>query len=244
MSGLKVRPIAANRMQMRFSGTKVQVEAAFHTEIHLFNVKGEKHFANVGVPEVPAAVAPLISGDSGSTRLLPEIDAARNGASRPRHFQLTDGGGMQLRRSRRFRRDLQPESAVPGWTQRRRGHHRHSRCKRHQSAIANTYWQALESPRHRFNPIPVPGGPDPGLTHTGPRTRRIWMSRSPGGLAPGANILLVRDKNVLLAVQYVIENNLGGDPQPVIRRLRGGFIQHQLCTRQISTRKQRVKALR
>jgi subtilase family serine protease len=71
-SGFKVRPIAANRMQLRFSGSKAQVEAAFHTEIHLFDVDGERHFANVSVPELPAAVGRLISSVQGLHDFYPK----------------------------------------------------------------------------------------------------------------------------------------------------------------------------
>lgn len=45
-----------------FSGTAGQVRAAFGTEIHALNVKGQQHIANAGDPSVPAALAPAIAG--------------------------------------------------------------------------------------------------------------------------------------------------------------------------------------
>jgi subtilase family serine protease len=49
-------------MTLRFNGTVVQVESAFHTEIHNLNIRGEKHIANVIDPQIPAALAPVVVG--------------------------------------------------------------------------------------------------------------------------------------------------------------------------------------
>jgi subtilase family serine protease len=45
-----------------FSGTAGQVEHAFQTEIHYLDVRGVKHIANITDPEIPAALAPAVSG--------------------------------------------------------------------------------------------------------------------------------------------------------------------------------------
>jgi len=50
------------RMVIEFSGTAGQVRSAFHTEIHRFVINGEEHSANVADPQVPAALAPVVSG--------------------------------------------------------------------------------------------------------------------------------------------------------------------------------------
>ncbi len=50
------------RMVIEFSGTAGQVRSAFHTEIHRFVINGEEHTANVADPQVPAALAPVVSG--------------------------------------------------------------------------------------------------------------------------------------------------------------------------------------
>jgi hypothetical protein len=49
-------------MFIEFSGTAGLVRSAFHTEIHSFLVNGETHVANVSVPQMPAALAPVITG--------------------------------------------------------------------------------------------------------------------------------------------------------------------------------------
>ncbi len=60
--GFQINSIAHNRRMIEFSGTAGQVAAAFHTEIHLFDVNGETHYANIAEPSIPAALAPVVSG--------------------------------------------------------------------------------------------------------------------------------------------------------------------------------------
>ncbi len=69
-----------------FSGTAGQVRTAFRTEIHNLEAGGEKHFANMSDPQIPAALAPAIAG----------IVSLHNFMPRPlnvRRAQYTIGGG-------------------------------------------------------------------------------------------------------------------------------------------------------
>jgi hypothetical protein len=54
--------VTTGKTAVEFSGNVGQVRSAFHTEIHKFFVNGEEHFANTSVPQVPAALAPVIKG--------------------------------------------------------------------------------------------------------------------------------------------------------------------------------------
>jgi subtilase family serine protease len=45
-----------------FSGTAGLVTKAFHTEIHTLSVNGETHYANMSDPQIPAALAPAVTG--------------------------------------------------------------------------------------------------------------------------------------------------------------------------------------
>jgi subtilase family serine protease len=208
-SGFKVRPIAANRMQLRFSGSKAQVEAAFHTEIHLFDVDGERHFANVSVPELPAAVGRLISSvqglhdfypkstlhekliqrapgpnttyDGGQTNYVGPGDFAVIYGLNPLYNAGLSGSGVTIAIAAQS--DLNP-------------------------AIADSYWQGFAITPPQVQSIPVPGGQDPGLTHTGAEDEVYLDVEIAGGLAPGAAILVVRDKSAFNAAEYVIEQNL------------------------------------
>jgi subtilase family serine protease len=57
--------VARGRNWFTFSGTATQVQSAFGTEIHRFNVNGELHVANTTSPKIPAALAGIVTGVSG-----------------------------------------------------------------------------------------------------------------------------------------------------------------------------------
>jgi len=61
-NGFKVNVVYTNGLLIDFSGTAGQVHAAFHTEIHILDVKGVKHIANMSDPQIPAALAPAVVG--------------------------------------------------------------------------------------------------------------------------------------------------------------------------------------
>ena len=60
--GFRVHESSRSGMIITFSGTAGQIHEAFHTEIHTLNVGGKLHFANMGDPWVPEALAPAIEG--------------------------------------------------------------------------------------------------------------------------------------------------------------------------------------
>lgn len=60
--GLQVNEIAPGGQSILFSGTVAQVEDAFHTEIHAYQIDGELHYANATDPELPVALKPVVDG--------------------------------------------------------------------------------------------------------------------------------------------------------------------------------------
>jgi subtilase family serine protease len=60
--GFAVNLVYPDRMMIDFSGTAGAIRGAFHTEIHRLNVKGETHIANMTDPQIPAALAPVVTG--------------------------------------------------------------------------------------------------------------------------------------------------------------------------------------
>jgi subtilase family serine protease len=60
--GLTVDEVPAGRQLVVFSGTAGQVFDAFHTEIHVYRVNGVAHLANTQDPQIPVALAGVVSG--------------------------------------------------------------------------------------------------------------------------------------------------------------------------------------
>jgi subtilase family serine protease len=60
--GFAINGVQASGLMIDFSGTAGQVRTAFHTEIHHLDVNGVSHFANMGNPQIPAALEPAIVG--------------------------------------------------------------------------------------------------------------------------------------------------------------------------------------
>ena len=60
--GFTVNRVSNGRTVIEFSGTAGQVRAAFHTEIHRYNVNNEDHWANASDPRIPTALTPVVAG--------------------------------------------------------------------------------------------------------------------------------------------------------------------------------------
>ena len=60
--GFSIDSVARSRNMIRFSGSVGQVESAFATEMHYYNVSGDRHFAPSTALSVPAAIAPAVAG--------------------------------------------------------------------------------------------------------------------------------------------------------------------------------------
>lgn len=60
--GFTVSRVNPGKGTLEFSGSVAQLRNAFHTQIHKYSINGETHFANANDPQIPAALAPAISG--------------------------------------------------------------------------------------------------------------------------------------------------------------------------------------
>ncbi|HEY6303726.1 MAG TPA: protease pro-enzyme activation domain-containing protein [Terriglobales bacterium] len=63
--GFTVVRVARARNFIVFSGTAAQAETAFQTQIHNFDIDGEKRFSNVVPPSIPAALTGIVTGIRG-----------------------------------------------------------------------------------------------------------------------------------------------------------------------------------
>jgi hypothetical protein len=62
--GFAVAKVSQGKTTIEFSGTAGQIESAFATKIHSFQLDGVTHIANIVDPQIPAALAPVIAGIS------------------------------------------------------------------------------------------------------------------------------------------------------------------------------------
>ncbi len=60
--GFQINQVYKNGLTVDISGSSGQVRQAFHTEIHRYNVRGAQHIANASDPQIPAALAPVVTG--------------------------------------------------------------------------------------------------------------------------------------------------------------------------------------
>lgn len=75
--GFTIVRTARGRNWIAFSGTAGQVQNAFRTDIHTFEVDGETHFANTMPASIPAALSGIVTGFRGMNNFRPKSQAHR-----------------------------------------------------------------------------------------------------------------------------------------------------------------------
>jgi subtilase family serine protease len=76
--GFTVISVGGGRNSIIFSGTAIEIEAAFQTQIHRYNIGGEEHFANATAVKIPAAWSGVVTGVRGlNSFLLKPMNAKR-----------------------------------------------------------------------------------------------------------------------------------------------------------------------
>jgi Pro-kumamolisin, activation domain/Bacterial Ig-like domain (group 3) len=70
--GFGMVQVARGRNWVSFTGTAAQVQNAFGTEIHRYNLNGELHYANPTPPMIPAALAGIVTGMRGLNDFHPK----------------------------------------------------------------------------------------------------------------------------------------------------------------------------
>ena len=60
--GFQVTGASHGRGIIEFSGNAGQVQSAFHTAIHSYNINGQQYWANASDPQIPEALGPAVTG--------------------------------------------------------------------------------------------------------------------------------------------------------------------------------------
>jgi subtilase family serine protease len=91
--GFTVENVAQDRNWIAFSGTAAQVENAFKTSLHTFNINGEMHYANTEAPSIPSAVSGIVAGVRGLNDFRPKSHLRQHS---PRYSFPVGGNNFDL----------------------------------------------------------------------------------------------------------------------------------------------------
>jgi subtilase family serine protease len=206
--GIEVEEVTAGRRSIIFSGTAAQVQAAFHTQIRSYNVRGQVHHANATEPEIPAALAEVVGGvvslhdfhsepmhaaarkpspefTSGGSHYLAPADFATIYNLAPLYQQSINGNGQSI--------------AIVGRSNIR-------------IADVRQFRSAFGLPAN--DPLIIVNGADPGIISSGEETEADLDVEWSGAVARNATIKFVVSKStnssdgVDLSAQYIVNHNL------------------------------------
>jgi subtilase family serine protease len=222
--GLKPGNIPAGRTYLPFSGARAQVEAAFATAIHEFNINGEQHYSNIENPSIPAGFSSVIAAIRGLNDFHPKAGIhTSTPTSRARSPQPDVYEGQFGAYGYLIPGYVVPADAANIYDMTRLYADNITGTKVTVAVVAQSDISATQLTAYltavgvtstgTFNSIPVPaadGGSDPGQTMDGNEDEAYLDTEIIGGLAPGANILLVRDKDAGIATQFIINEDVAG----------------------------------
>ena len=206
----------ASRNFIVFSGTAAQANAAFHTEIHNYEAKGQKFYANSSEPYVPAALAGIVAGFRGlnSVLLQPRAIPSKIADSRLQPGFTSSVSGNHFITPGDFATiyDLNPlyasSPAIDGTGQ------KIVIVGQSQVVLSDiaTFRSLSSLPANVPQTILVPGSSNPGVSNKDVQESSLDIEWS-GAVARNATIIFVYSGNgVLDAMQYAI----GEDYAPII----------------------------
>lgn len=207
--GLTVLNVARGRSWIAVSGSAAQIENAFQTEIHEYQVNGETHFANATEPSVPAALGSVVLGIRGlhDFRLKPLSVKPRS--VKPRDYSDSVCGGNCLAPDDiKIIYNIQPLYAmgIDGTGQ-----------KIAVAGQTDIYLSDIQDFRNAFGlsttnlpqPLLIPGSSDPGyLISTGDEAEADLDLEWSGAVARNASITYVYASDVMSALEYAIDQNM------------------------------------
>jgi hypothetical protein len=212
--GFQSIKVSKGRTIIEFSGTAAQVQTALHTPIHRYVVNGESHWANANDPQIPAALAPVISGFA-SLHNFPKKPASVRSA-RTAALTRTSNGKPQITFSNGSHGVAPADfntiyNIAPTMTG--------SGVTIGVIARSNIIPQDVADFRNTFNlggsgPNIILNGPDPGDLGGGEEAEAVLDATWPGAVAPGATVDLVVSEPTNAAAGedlsefYIIDNNL------------------------------------
>ncbi len=225
-NGFQVTSTSHGRTVIEFSGTAAQVQQAFHTQIHQYQVGEKQYWANASSPQIPVALAPVVAGvaslnnfakhptsryvgqaklvhEGSTTRIVPVKPDFSSGGS---NF-VSPGDFWTIYNATPL---ITASTPIDGTGQTIAIAGRSDIASSDVSAFRSTFLPAPYASTLPFNQIN--NGPDPGTTpDVVENTLDVeWSS----AVAPGATIDLVVSEStattdgVDLSEMYIVDNNL------------------------------------
>ena len=207
---LTVAAVARGRNWVAFSGGARDVERAFGTEIHRYQVDGEMHFANVAEPSIPAAFAPVVSEIHGLNdfKLRPAVRSARQlfpNPTQPNYNSSTGGTHSLAPDDLATIYNIQPlyNSGIDG-TGQKVVVVGQTRINLSDIQMFRSYFNLSTN-----NPqiVLVPNTTDPGISQTDLPEADLDIELS-GAVARNASIIYVYSNDVEVSAQYAVDQNL------------------------------------
>jgi subtilase family serine protease len=206
--GMEVEEVTAGRRAVVFSGTAGQVQSAFHTQIHSYQIGTEIHHANASDPEIPEALAEVVGGvvSLHDFRSVP----MHNGARLPTP-DFTSGGSYYLAPA-----DLATiYDVTPLYQQSINGSGQSVAIVARSNinlADVRQFRTAFGLPAH--DPQIIVNGTDPGVVSSGEETEADLDVEWSGAVAKNAAIKFVVSKSTnssdgaYLSAQYIVSHNV------------------------------------
>jgi uncharacterized protein (TIGR03437 family) len=199
---LRVISVARGRNAVSFTGSARDVESAFQTKIHRYNVNGERHFANANEPSIPSALNGVVAAIHGLNDFRPQ---ARKLRYTPLYTSGVTGNHYLAPDDIAAIYDLKPlyntgingtgqKIAVVGQTQINLNDIQQFRT-------------AYNLPPSDPQVVLVPGFPDPGVSGSDLDEANLDIEWS-GAVARNASIVYAYSYDVTDALHYVIDQNL------------------------------------
>src|SRR5260370_10857705 len=202
--GLTIAAVARGRNWIAVNGTAAQIESALQTEIHAYLVNGQAHFANATEPSVPAAFAGVVRSIRGlndfrakpakrpSANLNPDYTSGSGN-----HYLAPNDLATIYNMTALYKAGINESVqslVIAGQTQINLSHSQLFRTSYNLPAIDPQI-------------LLVPNATDPGIVKSDLDEADLDIEWS-GAVARNANIIYVYSDDVLLSVQYAIDQNL------------------------------------
>jgi subtilase family serine protease len=195
---------ARSRNVISFSGTAAQVEAAFQTPIHQYELAGKQHYANIADPVLPKPLEGVVEGIRGLNDFRPKPRLIRSHAAIHANFTSSISGSHFLTPDDYATiYDVQPlyGSGIDGTGQKI--------AVAGQSDIVLSDIDAFRSAAGlpKNDPTIVLTGTDPG-TNAGDASEADLDLEWSGGVARNASLIYVNSKNAFTSAIYAVTNNV------------------------------------